>query len=322
MKIISFVIPVYQEKDNLVLMYEALQNMMTGQSDQYNWDVIFVNDGSPDGSGEILEQLSQKEARCRVIELSRNFGKEIALSAGVDYAKGDAVIFLDADLQHPPDRIPDMLRCWEDGYEVVEMVRTYTEGEPWLRRLGSTLFYKILKFLSSTDILAKTTDFRLLDRKVVQELRRVEERQRMFRGIIDWLGFRKVRLDFEAPARKYGTPVYSYSKLLNLALNSFISYSSLPLKFIGALGVGITVISGLVLFWMTAVTLFADEYWNITPVAFIVVSNLVFTGVTLSALGLMSLYISKIYSEVQNRPLYTIRRTINIDESNSFNGLK
>jgi dolichol-phosphate mannosyltransferase len=322
MKIISFVIPVYQEKDNLVLMYEALQNMMTGQSDQYDWDVIFVNDGSPDGSGEILEQLSQKEARCRVIELSRNFGKEIALSAGVDYAKGDAVIFLDADFQHPPDRIPDMLRFWEDGYEVVEMVRTYTEGEPWLRRLGSTLFYKILKFLSSTDILAKTTDFRLLDRKVVQELRRVEERQRMFRGIIDWLGFRKVRLDFEAPARKYGTPVYSYSKLLNLALNSFISYSSLPLKFIGALGVGITVISGLVLFWMTAVTLFADEYWNITPVAFIVVSNLVFTGVTLSALGLMSLYISKIYSEVQNRPLYTIRRTINIDESNSFNGLK
>ena len=302
--------------------YEALQNMMTGQSDQYDWDVIFVNDGSPDGSGEILEQLSQKEARCRIIELSRNFGKEIALSAGVDYAKGDAVIFLDADLQHPPDRIPDMLRCWEDGYEVVEMVRTYTEGEPWLRRLGSTLFYKILKFLSSTDILAKTTDFRLLDRKVVQELRRVEERQRMFRGIIDWLGFRKVRLDFEAPARKYGTPVYSYSKLLNLALNSFISYSSLPLKLIGVLGVGIAAISGLVLFWMTAVTLFADEYWNITPVAFIVVSNLVFTGVTLSALGLMSLYISKIYSEVQNRPLYTIRRTINIDESNSFNGLK
>ena len=129
-------------------------------------------------------------------------------------------------------------------------------------------------------------------------------------------------MDFEAPARRYGTPVYSYSKLLNLALNSFISYSSLPLKFIGALGVGITVISGLVLFWMTAVTLFADEYWNITPVAFIVVSNLVFTGVTLSALGLMSLYISKIYSEVQNRPLYTIRRTINIDESNSFSDLK
>ena len=320
MKTISFVIPVYQEQDNLVIMYEALQNMMTGQSDQYDWDVIFVNDGSPDGSGEILEELSQKESRCRVIELSRNFGKEIALSAGVDYASGDAVIFLDADLQHPPDRITDMLRCWEDGYEVVEMVRTYTVGEPWLRRVGSTLFYKILKLLSSTDILAKTTDFRLLDRKVIQALRRVEERQRMFRGIVDWLGFRKVRLDFEAPARQYGTPVYSYGKLLNLALNSFISYSSLPLKLIGVLGIGITGVSGLVLSWMTVVTLVADEYWNITPMAFIVVSNLVLTGVILSALGLMSLYLSKIYSEVQNRPLYTIRHTINIDESHHFNG--
>ena len=159
MKTISFVIPVYQEQDNLGLMYEALQNMMKGQSDQYDWDVIFVNDGSHDGSGEILEELSQKESRCRVIELSRNFGKEIALSAGVDYANGDAVILLDADLQHPPDRITDMLLCWEDGFEVVEMVRTSTVGEPWLRRQGSTLFYKILKLLSSTDILAKTTDF-------------------------------------------------------------------------------------------------------------------------------------------------------------------
>jgi dolichol-phosphate mannosyltransferase len=319
MKTISFVIPVYQEQDNLGLMYEALQNMMKGQSDQYDWDVIFVNDGSHDGSGEILEELSQKESRCRVIELSRNFGKEIALSAGVDYANGDAVILLDADLQHPPDRITDMLLCWEDGFEVVEMVRTCTIGEPWLRRQGSTLFYKILKLLSSTDILAKTTDFRLLDRKVILALRRVEERQRMFRGIVDWLGFRKVRLDFEAPARQYGTPVYSYGKLLNLALNSFISYSSLPLKLIGVLGIGITVISGLVLFWMTAVTLVADEYWNITPMAFIVVFNIVLTGVILSALGLMSLYLSKIYSEVQNRPLYTIRRTININESHRFN---
>ena len=320
MKKISFVVPVFREQDNLRLFYSILNNSMEEHINDYEWDVIFVNDGSPDRSGEILEELSIEDSCCRVIELSRNFGKEIALSAGADYATGDAVIFLDADLQHPPDRIPDMLRCWEDGFEVVEMVRSYTLGEPWLRRVGSTLFYKILKLLSSTDILAKTTDFRLLDRKVIQALRRVEERQRMFRGIVDWLGFRKVRLDFEAPARQYGTPVYSYGKLLNLALNSFISYSSLPLKLIGVLGIGITGVSGLVLFWMTAVSLIADEYWNITPMAFIVVSNLVLTGVTLSTLGLMSLYLSKIYSEVQNRPLYTIRRTININESHRFNG--
>ena len=224
----------------------------------YEWEIIFVNDGSPDRSGEILEELSAEDSCCRVIELSKNFGKEIALSAGADYASGDMIICMDADLQHPSKLIPEMLRYWEEGYEVVEMVRTQTEGEPWLRRVGSALFYFILKLISSTDILAKTTDFRLLDRKVVQALRRVEERQRMFRGIVDWLGFRKVRLNFVAPPRQHGAPVYSYAKLLNLALISFISYSSIPLKLIGLFGIGITVISGLVLTCITLFTLVAD----------------------------------------------------------------
>ena len=286
----------------------------------YEWEVIFVNDGSTDRSGEILEELSAEDSCCRVIELSKNFGKEIALSAGADYASGDMIICMDADLQHPPKLIPEMLRYWEEGYEVVEMVRTQTEGEPWLRRVGSALFYFILKLISSTDILAKTTDFRLLDRKVVQALRRVEERQRMFRGIVDWLGFRKVRLNFVAPPRQHGAPVYSYAKFLNLALISFISYSSIPLKLIGLFGIGITVISGLVLTWMTVVTLVADENWGITPLAFIVVSNLFLTGVILTTLGLMSLYLSKIYSEVQNRPLYTVSRTLNLNESRSLPG--
>ncbi len=286
----------------------------------YEWEIIFVNDGSTDRTGEILEDLSSKDTCCRVIELSRNFGKEIALSAGVDYASGDVVICMDADLQHPPNQIPEMLSYWEDGYEVVEMVRSHSEQEPWLRRTGSKIFYFILKLISSTEILAKTTDFRLLDRKVVHALRQVEERQRMFRGIIDWLGFRKIRLNFIAPPRQHGTPVYSYAKLLNLALNSFISYSSIPLKLIGLFGVSITVISGLVLSWMTVVTLIADDDWGITPLAFIVVSNLVLTGVILTTLGLMSLYLSKIYSEVQNRPLYSVRRTLNLKESRNLTG--
>ena len=302
------------------LFYSSLQNSMEEYKKDYEWEIIFVNDGSPDRSGEILEELSAEDSCCRVIELSRNFGKEIALSAGLDYASGDMIICMDADLQHPPNQIPEMLHYWEDGYEVVEMVRSHSEGEPWLRRVGSAIFYFILKLISTTDILAKTTDFRLLDSKVVQAFRQVEERQRMFRGIVDWLGFRKIRLNFTAPPRKHGTPVYSYAKLLNLALNSFISYSSIPLKLIGLFGISITVISGLVLSWMTVVTLVADENWGITPLAFIVVSNLVLTGVTLTTLGLMSLYLSKIYSEVQNRPLYTVRRTLNLNVSSSLSG--
>ena len=308
------------EQENLLLFYNTLQNLMEKHIKNYEWEIIFVNDGSTDRTGEILEDLSSKDTCCRVIELSRNFGKEIALSAGVDYASGDVVICMDADLQHPPNQIPEMLSYWEDGYEVVEMVRSHSEQEPWLRRTGSKIFYFILKLISSTEILAKTTDFRLLDRKVVHALRQVEERQRMFRGIIDWLGFRKIRLNFIAPPRQHGTPVYSYAKLLNLALNSFISYSSIPLKLIGLFGVSITVISGLVLSWMTVVTLIADDDWGITPLAFIVVSNLVLTGVILTTLGLMSLYLSKIYSEVQNRPLYSVRRTLNLKESRNLTG--
>ncbi len=320
MKKISFIVPVFREQDNLRLFYSTLQNLMEEYTKNYEWEIIFVNDGSTDRTEEILEELSKENPYCRVIELSRNFGKEIALSAGVDYASGDLVICMDADLQHPPSQIPDMLRCWEDGYEVVEMIRSHSESEPWLRRAGSAIFYFILKFISSTEILAKTTDFRLLDRKVVQALKQVEERQRMFRGIVDWLGFRKTHLNFIAPPRKHGNPVYSYSKLLNLALNSFISFSSIPLKLIGLFGISITVISGIVLLWMTVVTLVADDDWGITPLAFIVVSNLVLTGIILTTLGLMSLYLSKIFSEVQNRPLYSIRRTLNIDESPILTG--
>ena len=153
MQTITFVIPVYQEKDNLKIMYETLQNIMRGELSRYDWDIIFVNDGSNDRTDKILEEISKNNRHCRVIEFSRNFGKEIALSAGVDYANGDAVIFLDGDFQHPPDRIKDMLSSWESGYEVVEMVRTSNEGEPWLRRTGSNLFYKILKFIGQVLIL-------------------------------------------------------------------------------------------------------------------------------------------------------------------------
>ena len=310
--LLSFVIPAYCEQENLRLVYQAIHSVMEKHIPDYGWEIIFVDDGSLDHSSQVLEELSLQDTKCRVVELSRNFGKEIALSAGVEHASGDAVICLDADLQHPPERIPDMVREWEKGTEIVEMVRNPSKYEPWIRRAGSSIFYTILSLISSTDIRAKTTDFRLLDRKVVDAFCEVEERQRMFRGIIDWLGFRKTSLSFQPEPRKHGIAVYSYSKLINLALNSFISYSSIPLKLIGVLGLLITGAGFCVLLWMIASALVAPEYWNYTPLSFVVVTNLILTGVMLTALGLMSMYISKIYSEVQNRPLYTVRKTINL----------
>ena len=294
--------------------YQAIHSVMEKRLPDYRWEIIFVDDGSEDKSAEVLDELSAQDENCRVIELSRNFGKEIALSAGIDYASGDAVICLDADLQHPPERIPDMVLEWEKGNEVVEMVRGPSIYEPWLRRIGSNFFYFLLRLISSTDILSKTTDFRLMDREVVDAFCKVEERQRMFRGIIDWLGFRKTSLTFQPEPRKFGISVYSYTKLLNLAINSFISYSSIPLKLIGVLGLLITGSGLFVFLWMIVTTIVDREYWNYTPLAFVVVINLIMTGVILTALGLMSLYISKIYSEVQNRPLYTVRKTLNIKE--------
>lgn len=292
--------------------YRAILYVMEKRLPDYRWEIIFVDDGSVDKSSQVLEELSVQDENCRVIELSRNFGKEVALSAGVANASGDAVICLDADLQHPPERIPDMVLEWENGAEVVEMVRGPSKHEPWLRRIGSNLFYFMLRLISSTDILSKTTDFRLMDRKVVDAFCEVEERQRMFRGIIDWLGFRKTSLTFQPEHRKFGISVYSYTKLLNLAINSFISYSSIPLKLIGILGLLITGAGLSGFLWMIVTTIVAREYWNYTPLAFVVVINLIMTGVILTALGLMSLYISKIYSEVQNRPLYTVRKTLNM----------
>ena len=216
----GIVVPCYNEEERLQL--SEFSRFFKKDNTTF---FCFVDDGSTDHSAEILSALSEEDKRCSVIELSRNFGKEISLTAGVDYARGDAVICLDADLQHPPSRIPDMVREWELGYEVVEMIRAPSKHEPLFRQFGSKLFYLVLRSLSNTDIMAKTTDFRLLDKKVVKAFRKVKERQRMFRGIIDWLGFRKVRLTFIPNPRKRGLAVYSMAKLTNLAFNSFISYS-------------------------------------------------------------------------------------------------
>ncbi|MCX6116393.1 MAG: glycosyltransferase family 2 protein, partial [Proteobacteria bacterium] len=277
----------------------------------YIWEFVLVNDGSKDNSLHVLTKQAQFDPRFKLVDLSRNFGKEVALSAGLHYCNGDAVIVMDADLQYPVHYIPQMLKSWKDGAEIVEMIRVESRKEPIARRIGSYLFYLILGLISETEILAKTTDFRLLNRSVVNELMKIDERHRMFRGLIDWLGFNKVQMEFVANERLQGVPVYSYLKLANLALNSFIGYSSLPLKLIGVLGAMIAMFSTF-LFAFMIVTHFIDRTWfNFSSLSFVVVINTMLIGMVLSALGLMSLYISKIYAETQNRPLFVVRKVLN-----------
>lgn len=310
MKDISVLIPVYCEGKGLARLFGVLNELPIAYS-HYNWSFVLVNDGSKDDSMQIMRQQAFSDPRYQIVDLSRNFGKEIALSAGIMYAKGDAVIVMDADLQHPPAYIAMMLREWELGAEIVEMIRTESADEPFFRRIGSRVFYFMLRVISDTEILAKTTDFRLLDRKVVSALQKIEERQRMFRGLVDWLGFKKVRLPFSAAPRIHGDSVYSYAKLINLALNSFIAHSSVPLKLIGVLGGLITLISSMALVVMLSVTLIDPHKLNFTGLAFVVVINTILSGVVLLALGLISLYISKIYAETQNRPLFLVREILN-----------
>ena len=311
MKLISIVIPLYNEALNIEPLYRELVKLRTLNLG-YAWEYLFINDGSSDDTWPRLKELASQDDAVKVIDLSRNYGKEIALSAGVFSVTGDCAIFIDADLQHPPACIPEMLQAWEEGVEVVEMIRSTSEGEPLFRKLGSYVFYKLLNKISDFQIRPHTTDFRLIDRKVVDALCTIKEKKRMFRGLIDWMGYQKKMLTFVAPSRIHGDPGYSLNKLIGLALTSFVSYSTAPLKFVGLFGAGITVFSGLLFLTMVGFSLVAPEIFSFTPLAIVVVANTFLMGLLLSALGIVALYVNKIYEEVRDRPLFVIRETGNM----------
>jgi dolichol-phosphate mannosyltransferase len=280
---------------------------------QFDWEYIFINDGSQDHSFEVLKKLVGKDEKVKVLDFSRNFGKEIALTAGAHEAQNsDAVICIDADLQHPPELIPTLIAKWEEGAEVVVTIRTEIEKQPLLRQMGSYLYYWLMRRISGIDLKAKTTDYRLYDNKVVQAFIRVTERERIFRGIMDWMGFRRAYVEFKADARAQGQASYTYSKLWRLAVNSLTAFSLWPLRLAGYLGVLISSISGGLFVWMFANYLVL-KIWIYTPLAMVVVINTFLIGIVLMALGLVALYVGIIHTEVINRPLYIIREKISLE---------
>ncbi|MHB9118242.1 MAG: glycosyltransferase family 2 protein [Burkholderiales bacterium] len=317
-KLITVVIPVYREEKNLPKLFARL-SAVTSSIAGFDWDYIFVNDGSPDNSIGVLKQLAAQHNNIKIIDFSRNFGKEVALTAGVHAANADAVICMDADLQHPPEVIPKLVEAWQQGAEVVATIRTSIDKQPLLRKVGSHLYYWLMARISGLDMASQTTDFRLFDRKVVDAFRQVTERERMFRGIMDWMGFKKVHVEFEAPAREEGCAGYSYAKLWQLAINSITSFSLFPLRITGYLGMIITSMSGLLLSWML-ISNYVLSQKAFTTLAIVVVSNTFLIGIVLMAIGLVALYIGTIHTEVVNRPLYIVREKINFGESRSQHG--
>jgi glycosyltransferase involved in cell wall biosynthesis len=307
---VAITVPVYCEAGNLPRLYNRLEQV-TGTLPQYEWDYVFVNDGSSDNSLEVLRQLAAIDERVKVIDLSRNFGKEIALTAGVHEAgSADAVICIDADLQHPPELIPILVGKWVEGNEVVATIRTSIDRQPILKRVGSHIFYWLMARISGVPIKSQTTDYRLYDKKVVAAFKLATERERLFRGIIDWMGFKRTYVEFQADARTEGEAGYSYSKLVSLAVNSLTSFSLWPLRITGYLGLFITFTSGSLLLWML-VNVLIESQFNYTPLAVFVVANTFLIGIVLMAIGLVALYIGGIHTEVINRPLYIVRERIN-----------
>ena len=310
---ISIVVPVYCEEKNIPALYRRLEQVIASLP-EIGWEYVFVNDGSPDHSLEVLRQLAARDSKVRVLDFSRNFGKEIALTAGVHHAAdADAVICMDADLQHPPEFIPKLVEEWKKGAEIVATVRSSIEKQPLLRRIGSYAYYWLMAKISGLNMVSQTTDFRLYDKKVVAAFRQATERNRLFRGIMDWLGFRNVYVEFHADARNDGTAGYSYGKLWQLAIHSITAFSLWPLRLTGYLGVFITTVSGLLLAWMLGAYLFNNKL-GYTPLAIVVVANTFLIGIVLMGIGLVALYIGTIHTEVTNRPLYIIRERLNFEE--------
>jgi dolichol-phosphate mannosyltransferase len=273
--------------------------------------MVLVDDGSKDGTLEVMQAISAKDLNVEVVELVRNFGKEIATTAGLHHARGDAAIMIDADMQHPVELIREFLAKWEEGADVVVGIRRPSKAHSsFLKRLGSRWFYRIMAVISDSVIKPNATDYRLIDRGVIDEFNRFTERNRVTRGLIDWLGFTHAYVYFQPAERANGTAAYSYFKLFRLALHTVVSMSFFPLRVVGYMGGVIVLVSG-----PLGVFIFIEKYllndplhYSFTGTAILAVILLFLVGIILICLSLIALYIANIHGEVVNRPLYVKRR--------------
>lgn len=310
-KKISVVIPVFNEENSLNELYNKLVNILAN----YDFEIIFINDGSSDRSWTILNKITGSNNRVKLIDFSRNFGKEIAIVAGLRNCSGDACIIMDADLQHPPELILEFIKKWQAGAEVVVGVRERNQGEGLIKKIGSFFFYKIMGLISDTKMISRSTDFRLLDKKVIKVFNQFTEQNRISRGLVDWLGFKTDYIYFTANPRNFGKPSYGFLKLTKLALSTFVSHSLFPLKLAGYLGIIITFFSGLWGIFIIIEKYILGDPWGLyfSGPAMLAIMILFLIGIVLICLGLMALYIANINTEVLNRPLYVIREKINFD---------
>ncbi|MBC1576108.1 glycosyltransferase family 2 protein [Listeria booriae] len=303
MKQICILIPTYNEQEALPYLYERL-NRITNQLTNYAFTFLFVNDGSTDDTLATIKKLQQQDYRVRFVNLSRNYGKEIAMIAGFDHTCADATILLDADLQDPPEIIVQMLEYWECGYEDVYAKRISRKGETWFKKWSSKKYYEVLQKMATIDIPKDTGDFRLLDRKCVEALKEIRETQRYTKGLFSFVGFKKKEILFERDARVAGFTKWNYKKLFQLAIDGITSFSVAPLRLASIAGAGILVITILTLLFIFIESIFLGR--APTGTMGIVTVILFLGGVQLISIGLLGEYIGRIFMETKNRPLYFV----------------
>ncbi len=300
--IYSIIAPVYNERESLPVLLERLQGVMdtTGEA----WELILVDDGSTDGSTEIIRTLGEQDERVRPVIFARNFGHQIAVTAGLDYSRGQAVVIIDADLQDPPEVILDLIAKWKEGFEVVYAVRSEREGETWFKKTTASLFYRLIYRITDVKIPLDTGDFRLMDRKVVNVMNQMRERHRFLRGMSSWVGFRQVGVTYRRAARFAGVTKYPFSKMVRLALNAITSFSYFPLQlatYMGFFAAGLSILTIPVIVVMRLIGQRAFFGQATTLVAVLLLG-----GVQLISLGILGEYLGRVYDEVKGRPLYIV----------------
>ncbi|GAB6447716.1 glycosyltransferase family 2 protein [Bacillus cereus group sp. MYBK71-2] len=309
-KLISVVVPMYFEEEVAQECYNRLKSVML--QNNINYEFVFVNDGSTDRTMEILSEIAANDYRTKIVNFARNFGHQVAVTAGIAAAKGDAIVIIDADLQDPPEVIPELIAKWEEGYEVVYAKRKQRKGETWFKLLTAKYFYKFLNYMSDIDIPKDTGDFRIIDRKIADVFNQMTERNRFIRGMMSWVGFRQTYVEYERDERFAGETKYPLKKMIKFASDGIIAFSTKPLRIVMSLGLLSVLISIIVLLYTITVKVFG--HGTQTGWASIMVAITFFSGIQLLGLGIVGQYIARIYDESKNRPIYIVKETINIDE--------
>lgn len=308
----SIVAPIYNEYDNIPELHRRVSEVMNSTGE--TWELVLVDDGSTDGSTERIRELAARDKHVRQVIFARNFGHQIAVTAGLDYSRGQAIVIIDADLQDPPEVILELAKKWKEGYEVVYAVRTEREGETWFKKVTAALFYRVIFRITDVKIPLDTGDFRLLDRKVVNVMNQMRERHRFLRGMASWVGFKQIGVEYKRQARLSGVTKYPFNKMLKLALNAITGFSYFPLQvatYVGfvAAGIAILAIPIVAILRMTGSHFFEGQTTTLISVLFL-------GGVQLISLGILGEYVGRIYDEVKGRPLYVVREAPENEASN------